>query len=151
MTAATTVNEMQIRKTALTVTSVNLSNSTFAAATGKEIYRFKVVADAAGDAYLKKLTLKVTLTNSTAANFKLYKVSDQSNALASIAALDVSNKAILVLANEETIAKGSEVEFVVKADLTSTAAGGAKASISSNLIEETAAAFAAPAAYAPGI
>jgi len=47
MTAATTVNEMQIRKTAITVTSVNLSNTTFAAASNKEIYRFKVSADAA--------------------------------------------------------------------------------------------------------
>jgi len=149
MTAATTVNEMQIRKTAITVTSVNLSNTTFAAASNKEIYRFKVSADAAGDAYLKKITLKVTLSNAEASNFKLYKVSDQSNALATNSSSLSGNggTVALELTKEETIARGSEVEFVVKADLVSTATNGAKASISTNLIEETATTFAAPSTY----
>jgi len=138
ITAATTVNEMQIRKTALTVTSVNLSNSTFAAASDKEIYRFKVAADAAGDAYLKKLTLKATLSNAVAFNFKLYKVSDQSNAL-DTRLNHIGGIVAFKLHNEQTIAKGSEVEFVVKATIARWNIASTKSSVSTNLVETTAA------------
>jgi len=151
-TTATTVNEMQIRKTSVTITAVNLSNSTFAAANGKEIYRFKVSADASGDAYLKKITLDLNLSNASLVqnSIKLYKVSDQSSVLATdtlLANLAANGKVSLVLGTEQTIAKGSEVEFVVKADILKTDTGD-KGSISTSLVETIGVAFAAAANYA---
>lgn len=79
----TTTEKHQIRKTKLTVASKDLSSSLFTTSQDKEIYRFTVTADAAGDAYLKKFTQATVVSNATAENFKVYRVTDQSDVLAS--------------------------------------------------------------------
>ncbi|NMB48127.1 hypothetical protein GYA13_01615 [Candidatus Kuenenbacteria bacterium] len=116
-------NAMVVRKTRPTVTLVSLPTTVLANGT-QTISKFSVAADAAGDVYFKEVNFTYTTTtnvNVTAGTIKLYRTTDESTALNS--AVSTNAGAIeVVLTSEEVVGAGTTKTYVLKGDITGTAA-----------------------------
>ena len=133
-------NTMYLRKSKPTVEKVALGSSQLLDGT-KELFRFKVTADAAGAITLKKFAFDVTVSDNATASaltlntWKLYDTADMGTALPATwsngaatstdsSGLNLTNGAgniYVYLTNEKEIAAGASKEFSLKAKVANSA------------------------------
>jgi hypothetical protein len=119
-----TGNLMIVRKTKPTVSLVALPSTVLADGT-QTVSKFSIAADAAGDVTWKYLGFSYTSSTSilvTAATWFLYKDGDSTKLNATGLSSNVGGTLAMVTDNEQTIAKGTTQTYVLKADITGSAA-----------------------------
>ncbi|MFA6526119.1 MAG: hypothetical protein WCT26_01750 [Candidatus Buchananbacteria bacterium] len=123
-TIGVTGNLMIVRKTKPTVSLVSLPSTVLADGT-QIVQKFSIAADAAGDVTWKYIGFSYTSSTSilvTASTWFLYKDGDSTKLNATGLSSNVGGTLAMVVDNEQTIAKGTSQTYVLKADITGSAA-----------------------------